>query len=344
MSAPRRTRKYAGAPSVLERPTPSAVRIAVELQPFTEAEGVAWPGARTARFYSLPDGIPAGKGIEALIPLVSHPVGAAELDLLPDLRVVANYGVGHDNVDVTAAAERGITVTNTPGVLTEATADLTLALILGAARRLREGLETATSGSWKGWGPTELLGLGLQDRVLGLLGAGRIGSAVARRAAAFGMRIHYWSRRPNADLETEFGAIRRDELRDLLREADVVSVHLPLTPHTEGLIGPDELRLMQEHALLVNTARGAIVNEEALSAALAAGTIAGAGLDVYAQEPSISAALAQHPRALLLPHLGSATHAARQGMWGLAAANARAVLEGREAPNPVRPRGGASLR
>lgn len=320
-----------------QRPAIGAVRIAAELQSFADAEGVTWPAGRSAQFYYFSEGVPAGQGIEALIPLVSHPVGAAELDLLPDLKVVANYGVGYDNVDVAAAEERGVTVTNTPDVLTEATADLTLALILGTARRIREGLETAVSGAWEGWGPTELLGLGLQDRVLGLLGAGRIGSAVACRAAAFGMRIHYWSRHASPELESEHGAARRDSLGDLLSEADVVSVHLPLTPDTEGLLGPAELSLMQRHAILINTARGAIVDEEALGAALATGAIGGAGLDVYAAEPSIPLSLAQHPRALVLPHLGSATHSARHGMWRLAAANARAVLEGREAPNPVRP-------
>lgn len=327
-----------------QQPALGTVRIATELQPFADAERASWPAGRSAQFYFFSEGIPAGQGIEALIPLVSHPIGAAELDRLPDLKVVANYGVGYDNVDIAAANERGVTVTNTPGVLTEATADLTLALILGTARRLREGLETAGSGSWEGWSPTQLLGLGLQDRVLGLLGAGRIGSAVARRAASFGLRIHYWSRRANARLESGLGAVRRDSVEDLLSEADIISVHLPLTSETEGLLGPKELSLMQRHAILINTARGAIVDEEALGAALTAGAIGGAGLDVYAEEPSIPSALAQHPRALVLPHLGSATHAARQGMWRLAAANARAVLEGREAPNPVRPQGAATLR
>ncbi|MEN8145058.1 MAG: NAD(P)-dependent oxidoreductase [Gemmatimonadota bacterium] len=313
------------------------IRVAEELRPFAHAEGASWPGGRCAEFYRFSEGLPAGRMIEAIIPLVSHPVGAAELVLLPDLKVVANYGVGYDNVDVAAANERGVTVTNTPGVLTEATADLTLALLLGVARRLREGLETATSGDWEGWGPTELLGLGLQGRVLGLLGAGRIASAVAHRAAAFGMRIHYWSRSANPRLESDYGAVRRKSSGDLLVEADVVSVHLPLSPETAGMIGREELGLMQRHAILINTARGAIVDEEALSAALSAGEIGGAGLDVYADEPRIPPALAQHRRALVLPHLGSATHSARQGMWRLAAANTRAVLEGGEALNPVLP-------
>jgi len=271
----------------------------------------------------------------AIVPLVKHPIGERELDRLPSLRVIANYGVGYDNISVEAARERGILVTNTPDVLTDATADLTLSLILAAARRLREGLELAVSGKWTGWDPTQLLGLGMSGKTLGLVGAGRIGAAVARRAAGFGLSILYWNRSPSAILDTELGAQRCESLSELLERSDIVSIHLPLSDQTAGLIGRAQFQRMKRDAILVNTARGPIIDEAMLVTALQERWIAAAGLDVFESEPDIGQDLRALPNAYILPHLGSATREARQGMWDVAAANVRAVLAGEAPLTPV---------
>jgi glyoxylate reductase len=294
-----------------------------------------WPGGRDTLFHQPGAGLPARDDVEAIIPLVSQRVGAVELARLPALRVVANYGVGYDNIDLEAASVRGIVVTNTPDVLTDATADLAMALLLAAARRLREGLDLARSGDWDGWHPTQLLGMGLQGRVLGILGAGRIGAATARRAAAFGMEIVYWNRSASPALESETGARRVGNLDSLLAGADVVSVHLPLTTETHGLLDGVRLETMRPGSILVNTARGAIVDQGALAEALLSGHLGAAGLDVFVSEPDIPAELRTLPNCVVLPHLGSATREARQAMWDLAAANARAVLGGGEPITPV---------
>jgi glyoxylate reductase len=270
-----------------------------------------------------------------LHPLVSQRVGANELAGLPSLRVVANYGVGYDNIDLAAAARRRIVVTNTPDVLTDATADLALALLLAAARRLPEGLDMARSGSWEGWHPTQLLGMGLQGRVLGILGAGRIGVATARRAVGFGMEIVYWDRSPSAEMEEAADGRRVQDLESLLAQADIVSVHLPLTPETREFLDAERLAAMKPGAILVNTARGAVVHQAALVETLRSGHLAAAGLDVFANEPEIPTELRDLPNCVVLPHLGSATREARQAMWDLAAANAMAVLSGKEPLTPV---------
>ena len=294
-----------------------------------------WPGGLETLFNAPGAPLPRRDDVVAAIPLVSQPVGESELDGLPHLRVVANYGVGYDNIDLEAAVERGIVITNTPDVLTDATADLTMALILAATRRLREGLDLARSGAWAGWHPTELLGMGLQGRVLGLVGAGRIGAAVARRAAGFGMKIAYWDRGERPDLEIETGATRVPALEHLLAGSDAVSVHVSLSEETRGLIGPTELACMKPDSVLVNTARGAIVDQEALAEALLEGTVGAAGLDVFSEEPEIPSTLRKLPNCFVLPHLGSATREARQAMWDLAAANARAVLASESPLTPV---------
>ncbi|HEX9105817.1 MAG TPA: NAD(P)-dependent oxidoreductase, partial [Longimicrobiales bacterium] len=223
---------------------------------------------------------------EGIVPMLTRRLGAAELERLPRLRVIANFAVGYDNVDVAAARARGVAVTNTPGVLTEATAELTWALILSAARRLPEGEALVRSGSWEGWGPTQLLGMGLTGKVLGLLGAGRIARAVARRAPAFGMRVAYWSRTRREAWERESGAtfMQREEL---YAAADVLSLHLALTPETRALIGRAALERMKVGSVLVNTARGGLVDEDALADALESGRLRAAGLDVYAAEPAV---------------------------------------------------------
>ena len=294
-----------------------------------------WPDGRETLFHQPGSPLPARADVDAIIPLVSQRVGDSELSCLPSLRVVANYGVGYDNIDLAAAARRGIVVTNTPDVLTDATADLALALLLAAARRLREGLDLARSGEWDGWSPMQLLGSGLQGRVLGILGAGRIGVATARRAAAFGMEIAYWDRSVSPAMEAEAGGRRTESLEALLAGADIVSLHLPLTAETHGLMDAGRLAAMKPASILVNTARGPLVDEKALAEALRTGHLVAAGLDVFENEPEIPAELRDLPNCFVLPHLGSATRDARQAMWDLAAANARAVLAGEEPPTPV---------
>ena len=305
------------------------VLVAGELHDLS-GSGPGWPGGRETLFHQPGAPLPARTDVDAIIPLVSQRVGEAELAGLPSLRVVANYGVGYDNIDLAAAARRGIVVTNTPDVLTDATADLTLALLLAAARRLREGLHLARSGDWHGWHPTQLLGMGLQGRVLGILGAGRIGVATARRAAAFGMEIAYWNRSASSAMESEAGGRRIEDVETLLAAADVVSVHLPLTSETLGFLNSARLAAMKPGSILVNTARGAIVDQQALVGVLGSGHLAAAGLDVFENEPEIPTELRSLPNCFVLPHVGSATRDARQAMWDLAAANARVVLAGDE--------------
>lgn len=320
----------------MSRATDEVVLVAGELRPLA-GDGFSWPGGRSTVYLPADEPLPTDDRTVALVPLLSRTVGGEELDRLPNLRVVANYAVGHDNVDVLAAARRGVAVTNTPDVLTQSTADLTWALILAAGRRLREGLELAASGRWKGWRPDQLQGLALQDRTLGILGAGRIGSAVARRAPGFGMDVVYWSRTRNRGLEREVGARRATSLQEALEACRVLSVHLPLTRETRCLVGRPELARMPERSVLVNTGRGELVDPDALADALDDGPPGAAGLDVYPEEPEIPDRLRKHPRCFVLPHLGSATRRARRGMWELAAENVRRVLEGREPATPVEP-------
>jgi glyoxylate reductase len=274
-------------------------------------------------------------GVAGAITMLSDRVDAEALDAAgPQLKVVANFAVGYDNVDLAACRERGVRVTNTPGVLTDATADLAWTLILAAARHVVAGDRLVRDGQWRGWAPTQLLGLQLAGSTLGLLGAGRIGSAVARRAVGFGMRILYVDQQSSADLERATGA-KRVELEELLAESDVLSLHIPMAPEHRHLIGAAQLAAMKPTAILINTARGPIVDEAALVQALRAGRIAAAGFDVYEKEPQLSPGLTELPSVVLLPHLGSATTATRQRMSQMTAENVLAVLAGREPPNPV---------
>jgi len=270
----------------------------------------------------------------ALVPLLSRWVGGTELKNLPNLRIVANVAVGYNNVDVVAAEMRGVMVTNTPGVLTEATADLTWALILATARRIVEGVDLVRSGTWTGWQPEQLLGLELRGRTLGLLGAGRIGQAVGRRAPAFGLRILYSARTPKPDFEKETGAVHVDTGR-LLAESDILSLHVPSTPETKGIINVETLARMKRGAILINTSRGDLIREEALAMALERGHLAAAGLDVYADEPTIHPRLLAAPRTVLLPHIGSATEETRRKMATIAIANVQSVLSGKPPLTPV---------
>jgi glyoxylate reductase len=250
------------------------------------------------------------------------------------LRVVANMAVGYDNVDVGAAKERGIIVTNTPGVLDETTADVAFMLVLAAARRLGEGERLLRAGRWEWWGPKQLRGLDVWGKSLGIVGMGRIGRAVARRAKGFGMEVLYHNRSRNEDAEKELGA-RHLDLDALLRESDFVSIHTPLTAETRHLIGERELGLMRETTVLVNTSRGPVVDEAALAEALEGGRIFAAGLDVYEEEPKVHPKLLELENAVLAPHIGSASVETRDRMATLAAENLRAVLGGEQPKNPV---------
>ncbi|HUP18440.1 MAG TPA: D-glycerate dehydrogenase [Gemmatimonadota bacterium] len=275
-----------------------------------------------------------GNHIVGIAPLLTTPIDAGLLDRLPNLRMVAVYAVGVDNVDLDAARDRGVVVTHTPDVLTEATADLTWALILAVARRLREGERLARSGEWEGWHPRQLLGKELHGATLGILGLGRIGAAVARRGVGFGMEVVYWSRSAKPEPEANLGAARL-AFEELLERADVVSIHLPLTDETRHLIDAAALARMKPDAILVNTARGPIVDEAALAAALSAGRLFGAGLDVFEEEPGIHPGLIASDRTVLLPHLGSATVAARDAMARCVAGNLAAALRGEPPLTPV---------
>jgi glyoxylate reductase len=274
-------------------------------------------------------------GADALISLLDVAVDEELLAASGRLRLVANCAVGFDNVDVAAATRRGILVTNTPGVLTDATADMTFALLLAAARRLPEGQALVQGGSWQGWAPDQLLGQSIAGATLGLVGLGRIGQAVARRARGFSMEVLYAG--PREVPEAARLAARRVPLEELLTSADVASLHCPLTPQTQHLIDAAALARMKPTAILVNTARGGCVDEAALAAALASGAIAGAGLDVFEDEPAVHPGLLSSPRAVLAPHLGSATLAARGGMARLCAEAVSAVAAGQRPAHPVNP-------
>lgn len=253
-------------------------------------------------------------------------------------RIIANYGVGLDHVDVAAATKAGIVVTNTPGALTEATAELAFTLMLMTARRAGEGERLVRSGNWTGWAPTQLVGRSLDGATLGIVGMGRIGRATAVRAArGCGMNVIYWSRSAVADgVMGEVSVERVDSLDELLQRADVVSLHTPATPETQHLIDARRLALLQPHAILINTSRGTVVDEAALVDALANGRIMAAGLDVYEREPTVHPGLLQLEQVVLLPHLGSATETARIAMGNTVLANLEAFFAGKTPPDRVR--------
>ena len=253
------------------------------------------------------------------------------------VKLLANFGVGFNHIDLAAAKEQGIAVTNTPGVLTQDTADLTLLLILAVARRAGEGERELRAGKWIGWRPTHMLGTRVSGKTLGIIGFGRIGQAVAQRAHhGFGMRIIYHSRRPtDSDAEERSGASRSDSLESLLKQCDFVSLHCPATPETHHLLNRERFRRMQRHAFLINTSRGDVVDEDALIEALDAHRIAGAALDVYEGEPAINPRLLGRENLVLLPHLGSATVESRVAMGRRAIANIDAFVTGRELPDRI---------
>ena len=271
-------------------------------------------------------------GKEAIICLLTDKIDAAVMDAAGALRIVANVAVGFDNIDVAAARERRLIVTNTPDVLTESVAEFTWALILGIARRVAEGDRLIRAGNWKGWALDFMLGMELRGKQLGIIGGGRIGRAVAAKAPAFGMRVVF-SGREGSPPRCEPPTVSLDEL---LVTSDVISIHAPATPDTKHLINKRTLARMKRSAILVNTARGSAVDEEALAWALDARLIAGAALDVYEREPEVYPALKDHQNVLLAPHLGSATRETRTAMAELAVRNVLAVLAGEAPLTPVR--------
>lgn len=278
------------------------------------------------------------RGKEGLLPLVTDRIDGQVMDAAGGmLKVIANYAVGYNNIDMDAATQRKIAVTNTPGVLTETTADLAMALILAVARRIAESDAFVRAGRYEGWGPLLLLGTDVHHQALGILGFGRIGCAVAKRAAGFDMRILYHDRvRVKPDLEKQFNAKYVDK-ETLLRESDFLTLHVPLTRETTHLISAEELSLMKPTAFIINTARGEVINEEALVEALQAKKIAGAGLDVFEKEPEIHPALMKMENVVILPHIGSASLETRTKMGLMAAENLIAGLKGEVPPNCLNP-------
>jgi|SRR5579863_557801 lactate dehydrogenase-like 2-hydroxyacid dehydrogenase len=265
---------------------------------------------------------------DALLPTVSDAITSAILSVSPRrVKIVANFGVGYDNIDIATARSLGIVVTNTPDVLTDDTADLAMTLLLMAARRAGEGERHIRAGDWTGWGPTHMLGTSVSGKTLGILGLGRIGRAVARRAVeGFGMRVIYFDPPVPIGEARAYGASPRQSVEDVLRESDFVSLHMPASPENHHLINADRLALMPRHAILINTARGGVVDEPALAAALKSHVIAAAGLDVFEREPKVDPALITLENVVLLPHLGSATIETRVAMGERALSNLAAFF------------------
>ena len=310
----------------------SRVLVSAEVETFLARRAV--PDGIEVDLLQPGEPIPGGAPHVGILPLLTRRLEGAEMDRLPALRVIANMAVGYDNVDLDAARQRGIRVTNTPDVLTDATAELTWALILAVARRVGEGERLVRAGEWTGWSPTQHLGSSLAGKTLGVLGAGRIGREVGRRARAFGLSVAYWGRTARLEWEAECDARRLDDPTELARVSDVLSIHLASTAETRGLVDGPLLDAMKEGAILVNTARGDIVDEPALVERLVAGRLR-AGLDVYAREPAVPEALRGLENVVLLPHLGSGTLETRQAMFDLAWDNMLRVVTGQDPLTPV---------
>jgi len=286
---------------------------------------------------SKPDLIAAVERADVLVPTVTDRIDAEVLEAAgPALKLIASFGTGVDHVDLAAAQRRGIIVTNTPGVLTEDTADMTMALILAVSRRLAEGERLIRSGGWTGWGPTSMLGHRIWGKRLGIVGMGRIGMALARRAKGFGLSVHYHNRRPvPEEVENALEATHWESLDQMLAHMDIVSVNCPHTPATYHLLSARRLRLLQPQAILVNTARGEIVDEEELLRLLETRAIAGAGLDVFEHEPAIDPRLRALDNVVLLPHMGSATIEGRLAMGEKVIINIKTFADGHRPPDRV---------
>ena len=289
------------------------------------------------RPFTRPELIEAVGHCDALVATITDKIDAEVIAQASDrLKLIANFGAGVDHIDVAAANAKGILVTNTPGVLTEDTADLTLALMMAVSRRIVEGANVAQAGDFTGWAPTWMMGRRISGKRLGIIGMGRIGQAVARRAKAFGMQIHYHNRKPvSSRIAEELEATYWESLDQMLARMDIISVNCPHTPATYHLLSARRLKLMSPHAILVNTARGEIIDESALADLLAAGGIAGAGLDVFEFEPAINPKLLDLPNAVLLPHLGSATVEARTEMGEKVIINLKTWMDGHRPPDRV---------
>ena len=276
---------------------------------------------------------------DVLAPTITDRIDRKVIDQAGErLKLIANFGAGVDHIDVAAATQRGLLVTNTPGVLTDDTADLTMGLIMAVARRVVEGAEAVKAGAFHGWSPTWMLGRRISGKRLGVVGMGRIGQALARRARAFGLSIHYHNRKPvSPRIAEELEATYWESLDQMLARMDVISVNCPHTPGTYHLLSARRLKLVRPHAIIVNTARGEIIDEAALAAMLAAGELAGAGLDVYEHEPAINPKLLRLPNVVLLPHMGSATMEARVDMGEKVIVNIRTWMDGHNPPDRVIP-------
>ncbi|HVJ55121.1 MAG TPA: D-glycerate dehydrogenase [Aliidongia sp.] len=281
--------------------------------------------------------IEAVKTADVLVPTVTDTIDSAVLAQAgPQLKLIASFGTGVDHIDLATARQRGITVTNTPGVLTEDTADMTMALILGVARRLSEGERLLRSGKWSGWGPTHMLGNRIWGKRLGIIGMGRIGSALARRARGFGLSIHYHNRRrARPELEAELEATYWESLDQMLARMDIISINCPHTPATYHLLSARRLKLLQKRAYIVNTARGEVIDENALTRMLANDELAGAALDVFEHEPAVNPKLLRLPNVVLLPHMGSATIEGRIDMGEKVIINIKTFVDGHRPPDRV---------
>jgi glyoxylate reductase len=281
--------------------------------------------------------VAAVKQADVLVPTVTDRIDAGVLAQAgPNLKLIASFGTGVDHIDLATARQRGITVTNTPGVLTEDTADMTMALILAVARRIAEGERLIRGGKWQGWGPTFMLGHRLWGKRLGIIGMGRIGQALARRARGFGLSVHYHNRRRVADeIEQALEATYWESLDQMLAHMDIVSVNCPHTPATYHLLSARRLKLLREHAILVNTARGEVIDENTLARMLANKEIAGAGLDVFEHEPAVNPKLLKLDNVVLLPHMGSATIEGRIDMGEKVIINIKTFADGHRPPDRV---------
>ena len=285
------------------------------------------------------DLIDAVRACDVLVPTVTDRIDAAVMaNANPNMRLIANFGNGVDHIDLAGARSRGITVTNTPGVLTEDTADMTMALILAVPRRVIEGARVLQDGKWQGWSPTWMLGHRIWGKRLGIVGMGRIGCAVARRARAFGLSIHYHNRRRVAEeVENELEATYWESLDQMLARMDIVSVNCPHTPATYHLLSARRLELLPRHAYIVNTARGEIIDENALTRKLRKGELAGVGLDVFEHEPAVNPKLLELPNVVLLPHMASATIEGRIDMGEKVIVNIKTFMDGHRPPDRVIP-------
>ena len=285
--------------------------------------------------------IEATKLADVLVPTVTDRIDKGVLAQAgPKLRLIASFGTGVDHIDLATARERGITVPNTPGVLTEDTADMTMALILAVSRRLTEGERLMRSAKWTGWGPTTMLGHRIWGKRLGIIGMGRIGQALARRAKGFGLSVHYHNRkRVHPDIEQELEATYWESLDQMLARMDIVSINCPHTPATYHLLSARRLKLMQPHAYIVNTSRGEVIDENALARMIERGEVAGAGLDVFEHEPAVNPKLMSLDNVVLLPHMGSATFEGRNDMGDRVILNIKTLQDGHRPPDRVIPMG-----